>query len=131
MSTAMRILMVEDDEVDAELTKLALLRAGVTCELRRVDEAQAFNAQLSEFVPQLIISDFGLPKFDGFEALAIARRECPDVPFIFASGSIGQARAENASRLGAAWYVEKGNFVELSAYVKRLFDTSTNLGACG
>jgi len=124
MSKFLRILLIEDDEMDADLTQRALLRSGLDCTFRRVDDRDGLVDALDEFAPELIICDFGLPNFDGFEALTMARRHCPRLPFIFASGSIGPARAEKALDLGATSYIEKGNYDSLVSYVKRIFQPS-------
>ncbi len=57
---------------------------------KRVDTKQAFLRELECNPPDLILSDQGLPSFDGFTALAVARDRCPEVPFIFVTGSLGE-----------------------------------------
>jgi CheY-like chemotaxis protein len=129
MTKFLRILLIEDDETDADLTERALLRSGLDCDFRRVDDREGLVEALEQFSPQLIICDFGLPKFDGFEALGIARRYDPRLPFIFASGSIGSARAEKALDFGATSYIEKGNYDSLVSYVQRMFQQSEKDGS--
>src|SRR5688572_5194218 len=102
MEPNLRILMLEDVASDAELEVRALKRAGVSCEWRRVEAAAEFAAQLEPFNPHLIVSDFTLPAFDGLSALKLARDARPDVPFIFVSGTIGEERAIEALKEGAA-----------------------------
>ena len=67
----------------------------------------------------IILSDFSLPQFDGMSALALARRESPDIPFIFVSGTIGEERAIEALRCGAVDYVLKSNLKRLAPAVTR------------
>ena len=83
-----------------------------------VDERQ-FRAALELFRPHVILSDFTLPAFDGLAALDIARREAPDVPFIFLSGTIGEERAIEALQRGAVDYVLKTNPARLVPAVRR------------
>jgi diguanylate cyclase (GGDEF)-like protein len=114
-----RVLLVEDVETDAELTLRRLRLDGIECEATRVETEVAFVAALRERNCDIIISDFSLPRFDGMSALAIARREAADVPFIFVSGTIGEERAIEALRCGAVDYVLKSNLKRLAPAVAR------------
>src|SRR5262249_55164517 len=96
-----------------------LSRGGIGCVHVRADSESSFRAALSEFRPQIILSDFSLPAFDGLAALRIASTEAPDVPFIFLSGTIGEERAIEALRRGAIDYVLKTNPARLVPAVKR------------
>src|SRR6187399_2675084 len=98
---AIRILFVEDLQVDADLALHQLKRAGVACVWQRVETEPALIAALQAFDPQLILSDFSLPQFDGMSALRIVKERAPNVPFLFVSGTIGEERAINALRSGA------------------------------
>jgi DNA-binding NtrC family response regulator len=120
MTAPVRIMLVEDLDSDVDLTRYALRRAGINAEIRQVLTEQEFRSTLQEFDPQLVISDFSLPRFDGLSALAIARTECPSVPFIFMSGTIGSQRARAALEQGAAAYVQKGDYDQFVAEVRRL-----------
>jgi diguanylate cyclase (GGDEF)-like protein len=115
----LRLLLVEDSEADAELAIRYLHAAGFRYSYERVvDEAQMRRA-LRTSLPDLIIADFSLPGFGGISALAIARAEAPDVPFIFLSGTIGEERAIEALKSGATDYVLKANSKRLVPAVKR------------
>src|SRR5262249_50821876 len=84
-----------------------------------VDTENAFRNALVEFGPDVILSDFSMPLFDGVSALFIAREQCPEVPFIFVSGTIGEEYAINALKNGATDYVLKGNLARLASAVER------------
>ena len=114
-----RVLLVEDVEVEAELTCRHLRKHGIAHLVQRVDTDAAMRAALREFRPTVILSDFSLPGFDGLRALEIARECAPDVPFIFVSGTIGEERAIEALRRGAVDYVLKSNLARLGAAVSR------------
>jgi DNA-binding NtrC family response regulator len=116
----LRIILVEDLDSDVELTRYALRRAGIDAEVRQVLTEAEFRAGLREFAPQLVVSDFSLPRFDGMAALAIAREESPSVPFMFMSGSIGTRRGLDAMTQGAAAYVAKGDYAAFIREVRRL-----------
>ena len=115
----LRILVVEDVVIDAELESRELQRAGIACTTRRVENEGDFRRQLQEFLPDLIISDFSLPTFDGLSALRIAKTEQPDIPFIFMSGTIGEERAIESLKSGASDYVLKNNAARLPQAVLR------------
>src|SRR3981189_1909263 len=112
-----RMLCVEDVETDAELVVLRLRQDGIQCDSTRVETDEAFVAALRERKYDIILSDFSLPQFDGMSALALARRERPDIPFIFVSGTIGEERAIEALRCGAVDYVLKSNLKRLAPAV--------------
>jgi CheY-like chemotaxis protein len=118
MSTPLRILMIEDDPFDCELFGYALKRNEIPHALWRVESAAELRAALELFKPQVIICDFSLPGFDGFEALEITGAACPEIPFFFSSGSIGKQRAQLAIKLGATGYALKGDFSGLLAQIK-------------
>jgi len=115
----LRVLVVEDVSVHADLAIQQLARGGLRCVHARVDSEPEFRAALSGFRPHLILSDFSLPGFDGLNALQIAVAEAPDVPFIFLSGTIGEERAIEALRRGAVDYVLKTNPARLAPAVRR------------
>ena len=111
--------MVEDVATEAELVVRELTRAGIRCAARRVDSVVEYRRELEEFQPHVILSDFSMPNFDGMEALAIARRSHPHIPFIFVSGTIGEENAVRALQNGATDYVLKGHGLRLPAAVQR------------
>jgi len=116
---ALRVLPIEDSDSDAELTQWRLKSAGFDCKFRRVVTEVEMRQALTAQTPDLILSDFSLPQFDGMSALAIARVEAPGVPFIFLSGTIGEERAIEALKRGAADYVLKTNPMRLGPAIKR------------
>ncbi len=116
---AIRILFVEDQQADADLALHHLKRAGIPCTWKRVETEHALLDGLLQFEPDLILSDFSLPKFDGMSALKVATREAPHIPFMFVSGTIGEERAINALKSGAVDYVLKENLARLAPAVRR------------
>jgi diguanylate cyclase (GGDEF)-like protein/PAS domain S-box-containing protein len=114
-----RVLLTEDVPADAELELRELKRAGLRVKHRIVDSEQSFEQALREFAPDVILSDFSMPGFDGMAALALARELSPDTPFIFVSGTIGEEYAIRALKNGATDYVLKSNLLRLPAAVER------------
>jgi diguanylate cyclase (GGDEF)-like protein/PAS domain S-box-containing protein len=117
--THIKILLIEDRPEDAELLLAEMRRRGLIIHSMRVDTEHAYEEALGEFDPDLILSDYTLPGFDGPAALQIARRRRPDTPFIFVSGTIGEERAIEALRQGAVDYVLKDNRARLVPAIQR------------
>jgi diguanylate cyclase (GGDEF)-like protein len=116
---SIRVLLTEDVPADVELEVRELKRAGLRFAHRVADSEQSFIAALREFTPDVILSDFSMPGFDGMAALALARELCPDTPFVFVSGTIGEEYAIRALKNGATDYVLKSNLLRLPAAVER------------
>lgn len=116
---SLRILLVEDLASDAELELRELRRSGLAFDARIVETEVDFRRELGGFEPDIILSDFSLPRFSGMAALAIARDLRPDLPFIFVSGTIGEENAVAALRSGATDYVLKTNLQRFPSAVRR------------
>ena len=67
----------------------------------------------------VIISDYSMPRFNGITALAVARRQAPDLPFILVSGTVGEEIAVQAMKAGANDYLFKGNLRRLGPAIER------------
>ena len=74
----------------------------------------------------MILSDHALPDFDGFAALAIARENCPSIPFIFFTGSLGEEKVLDTLRRGATDHVLKHRLSSLSPAVRRALRKKRN-----
>lgn len=116
------ILMLEDSLLDAELAEENLIRAGIAHNAHRVDARDGFVAALSPECPDLILADYALPGFDGLAALDIAQEMCPDVPFVFLSGAIGEETAIDSLKRGATDYVLKHRLQRLAPAVIRALE---------
>ena len=115
----LRILHVEDLPYDAELVELTLRRSGLQFIAEQVDNEVAMRDSLERFKPDLVLSDYSLPGFDGMAALEIVRETDRALPFIFVSGMIGEDRAIAALKQGATDYVLKSNLSRLAPAVTR------------
>lgn len=114
----MRILIFEDQPLDAELIEYELERAGLTCETRRVETREEFGRSLEDFRPDLILSDYAVPRFDGMAALALSRQLVPTVPFIIVTGSVNEETAVRCMHAGASDYLIKNNLARLGPAVR-------------
>ena len=117
--SAIRILLVEDSDTDAEITLRELKRGGLAFEARRVENETDLVRACEDFMPQVVLSDFAMPHFDGLSALKVVRRIRPELPFIFVSGTIGEETAIESLHSGANDYVLKTNLSRLPVAVRR------------
>jgi signal transduction histidine kinase len=116
---ALRILLVEDSENDAELILLALAAAGLNANGRRVETETQMRAALGEGGWDLTISDYNLPSFSAAAALAMMQAFDPDIPFIVVSGYIGEEAAVAILKAGAHDFVAKDNLARLAPAIER------------
>src|ERR1700687_4122188 len=125
MRQPLRILSIEDDPNDAKLIQDLLEAEGVVCEVTRVDTQAALVASIEQGGIDLILADYSLPSFDGISALKFAMKACPDVPFIFVSGTLGEEVAIEALKIGATDYVLKTRISRLVPSVLRALREAT------
>ena len=107
MTEPLRILILEDNPADAELVQFELGEAGIIFTSKVVMTEEDFIREIQEFCPNLILSDYDLPKYNGALALAEARRRRPDTPFILVTGAVTEDRAIDILTQGAKDYVLK------------------------
>ncbi|MBM4331862.1 MAG: response regulator [Deltaproteobacteria bacterium] len=119
MEKELRILILEDVSADAELMEREIRQAGFEFASRRVETKGTFLKELGDFAPDLILADYKLPSFDGLSALAIAQEKCPDIPFLFISGTVGEELAIETLKRGATDYVLKQGLSRLGPAVNR------------
>ena len=119
MSEPVKLLLVEDNEDDAELILSELRRRGHQAEARRVDSLEAIRTAFGSESWDCVLSDFSLPTCNGLDVLRTVREQDPDVPFLFVSGSIGEEVAVAAMRAGAHDYILKDNLKRLEPAVAR------------
>jgi CheY-like chemotaxis protein len=93
MVKSLRLLILEDNPVDAELVQFELQEAGLDFTAKVVVTEEDFVRELQEFSPDLILSDYDLPRYNGALALAESKRRCPDIPFILVTGAVTEDRA--------------------------------------
>jgi PAS domain S-box-containing protein len=115
----LQILLLEDDPVDVELIQTTLKNGGIEANLICVTRRSDFSEILKTQLPDLILSDYVLPSFDGIAALKIAQQFCPQVPFIMVSGMLGEELAIETLKQGATDYVLKQRLERLVPSAKR------------
>ena len=113
VSEKLRILLIEDSAIDARLIERELSSAGYSFDLTMVETESDLRRELGPPPPDLVLSDHGLPSFDGFTALKIVREQYPKLPFIFVSGSNHQGMVLDMFDKGATDYVYKQDMRDL------------------
>ncbi|MEE8340499.1 MAG: PAS domain S-box protein [Candidatus Neomarinimicrobiota bacterium] len=119
MKEDLRILILEDLPTDAELAQRELQTVLKNCVFDVVDTEEDFVKALKDFKPDLIISDYLMPEFDGLTALKIRQDKCPTIPFVMLTGSVNEESAVECMKAGADDYVIK-------EHIKRLGPAAIN-----
>lgn len=119
MPKALRILIVEDSENDAELLLRELRKGGFVPEHARVDTEEAMRSALVGASWDIIVSDYSMPHFDGISALNVMKQQSKDIPFIIVSANIGEEIAVMAMKAGAHDYIMKSNLARLIPAIER------------
>ncbi len=117
-----KILIIEDNDFDFELVERKLQSINFSFEARRAIVEEEFNQHLLQFKPDLILSDFSLPTFSGLEALSIAKKHNPMIPFIFVTGTLGEELAVETMIQGANDYVLKDSLHKLEPAINRVLN---------
>jgi two-component system, cell cycle sensor histidine kinase and response regulator CckA len=114
----LRILIIEDVPMDAELVEYELARAKIAFAAHRVDTREGFLRELDDFQPDLILSDYSLPRFDGMTALSLARQRAPTIPFLIVTGSVNEETAVQCMKAGATDYLLKSNLARIGPAIE-------------
>jgi CheY-like chemotaxis protein len=114
-----KILLLEDNASDADLIIRELKKSGFNFTSLIVDTRENFELALKNFRPDIIISDYSLPAFDGLSAFIITRDTLPDIPFIIVSGMLGEQRAVELIKSGINDYTVKDKLFTLPPKVIR------------
>ncbi len=112
-----KILYLEDNPLDAEIVLRELKQGGFEVEYVLVETKEDFLAEL-EKLPDLILSDYSLPNFDGVQAVKLVRQLGLDIPFILISGEISEEAAVRFTQSGVDDYLLKDNLLRLSGAVR-------------
>jgi len=118
----LRVLMLEDTPSDAELEAHELRKGGLLFLLKRVETREAFVQALEEFRPDIVLSDYNLPGFDGMGALEILRSDYPEVPAIMVTGALSDVEAVELIRAGAKDYVLKDRLARLVPAIQQALE---------
>jgi signal transduction histidine kinase len=115
----LRVLHVEDNQLDAELVAQALRKGGFSVSIVVVQAEAEFERQLPLHRPDVVIADYNLPQWQGMDALEVLRREGLEIPLILVSGALGDITAVECIKRGATDYVLKDGLARLPEAVRR------------
>jgi len=115
----LRVLHVEDNQLDAELVAQALRKGGFSVSMVVVQAEAEFERQLPLHRPDVVIADYNLPQWKGMDALEVLRREGLEIPLILVSGALGDITAVECIKRGATDYVLKDGLARLPEAVRR------------
>jgi len=127
MNESIHILIVEDSPRDAELAQRQILKAIGDCEFQVVETREDYLSALEIFQPEVILSDYNMPRFDGMTALKLAREYAPLTPLIIWTGSMNEDIAVECMKAGANNYVIKENIIRLGSAVAHALEEGKNL----
>ena len=96
-----KFLLLEDSKTDAEFIQHYIEKDKIECVLMRVEREDTFHRALREFQPDLVLSDYNLPSYDGLKALKYMKENYPETPVVIVSGAIGEEKAVELLHLGA------------------------------
>ncbi|GBE05823.1 blue-light-activated protein [bacterium BMS3Abin10] len=119
MNKTLRVLIVEDSENDALLLVRKLRQGGYEPVFERVSSPDAMNAALDRQEWDIVIADYVMPRFSGFEALILHNEKGIDIPFIIVTGKISEENAVEIMKAGAHDYIMKSNLSRLVPAIER------------
>lgn len=119
MTNRLAVLIVEDSEADAILIVRLLRKVGYDVLYRRIEDEDHMKDALRTQNWDIVIADYNLPQFNGFEALRVLQKTGLDIPFILVSGTIGEETAAAIMKAGAHDYLRKDNMTRLAPAVTR------------
>lgn len=119
MKTNLRILILEDNQNDADLLNRELNKNGLSFTSETVQTREKFEYALEHFIPDLILSDYSLPSFDVVTAFDIKQNKYPHIPFIIVSGIIGEENAVELIKKGITDYAPKDKLFTLPQKINR------------
>ncbi len=124
MKVDLKILILEDDDQDADLLNRELEKSGLNYKSLIVETKAAFEDALLTFNPDLILSDYSLPSFNAITAFSIKQTKLPHIPFIIVSGVIGEENAVDLIKKGVTDYVSKDKLFSLIPKINRAIKDS-------
>ena len=118
MDISLKILIVEDLLTDVVINRHELKRSGIIFADLVVETKEAYLEALETFKPDIILSDYALPHFNGMTALKLRNELYPSVPFILVTGSTNEEIAVECMKTGADDYLIKGNLNRLGQAIQ-------------
>ncbi len=110
MENVIKILVIEDEISYFELYTHMLIESGMQYQLKLVGTEKELVDAINDYKPDVILSDYSMPDFNGKRALEITMEHTPITPFIFITGEINEEIVVELMSAGATDYLIKTNF---------------------
>jgi signal transduction histidine kinase len=127
LNHSVRILILEHEPDDIELLQYELKKGGLDYSSEVVQERRSYEQALRDFKPDIVLSDYALPEFDGASAFYIKKEIAPDTPFIIVSGTIGDENAVELIKAGVTDYVLKDKLFMVVTKIDRALKENREL----
>lgn len=115
----LKVFILEDLKTDLELTKRQVLKYNPNSTFTTANNKVSFFEKIEWFQPDVVISDYSLPDFNGLEALLHIKKTMPDIPFIFVTGTLNNdEKVANAVLQGADGFIIKQNLKNLPSVIE-------------
>ena len=117
-----RVLVVEDSASDSELMLHALKTGGFESDVHLVQAPADFADRIRTHKYDIVLADYNLPGWDGMETVTMLHQENLDIPVVLVSGALGELKAVECIKRGAADYVLKDHLARLPQSVRRAIE---------
>ena len=129
MEFKIKILLVEDTPSDVGLIQREITKSGIQFNIKVVETRGLYIESLKEFKPDLILSDYNLPSFNGMQALLLRKEHAPLVPFILVTGANNEEIAVECMKSGADDYILKNNLLRLGQAIRAAIEKKSVIKA--
>lgn len=126
----LKVLLLEDYDLDAELLEHALHKTKPGCEVIRAKDKESFEAFLDSFIPDVILSDYSLPSYSAMDAFVTVKELDLEIPFIIVTGELPEETAIEFMKEGVDDYLIKSSLLRLGVAIdnaREKKDISKNL----
>lgn len=113
------ILLLEDNDYDAELIQYQVLNSDIKCEFLHVSDWDGFVEAIESSKPDIILSDYNLGNFTAKDVLEFAKNNCPSIPIIIVTGALDEETVADLIKMGACNYIEKEKIMHLSLAIEK------------
>lgn len=121
-NSAIRVLLLEDNPLDAELSLQALRRESIVAQVEVVKTSEEFAGKLRKSSYDIVLADYHLPNWTGMAALEMIQTLGLNLPLILVTGTLGEERAVECIKLGVTDYVLKDQLARLPMAVRRALE---------
>jgi len=119
MNKVIKILIAEHDKNDLQILEHELIKGGINHVSRIIQTEEDFTEAIIHFVPDIILSDYTFPSFDGPTAFKIREQLAPLTPFILVSGTVGEETVVELIKSGVTDYALKDKLFTLPNKINR------------